>query len=84
MRTSIKLITLGITIAIFILLNLLWWIIVPEGQKIETTTLVLIEGKLIEIPNLAYYLPFVILIAGMVIIAIYFYTKSKQKTRIKL
>jgi len=71
MRTSIKLISCGITVAIFIFLNIIWWIALPEAKTLET------EG-------LAYYLPLILILGAILGIIIYYYTKSKQKTKIKL
>ena len=71
MRTSIKLVSLAITVAIFLVLNLFWWIALPKGTDFQTNTL-------------AYYLPLILILGSIFGIAIYFYTKSKQKTKIKL
>lgn len=71
MRTSIKLVSLAITVAIFLVLNLFWWIALPKGADFQTNTL-------------AYYLPLILILGSIFVIAIYFYTKSKQKTKIKL
>jgi len=71
MRTSIKLVSLAITIAIFLLLNIFWWIALPKGADFQTNTL-------------AYYLPLIMILGSMLGIALYFYTKTKQKTKIRL
>jgi drug/metabolite transporter (DMT)-like permease len=71
MRTSIKAVAFSITLAIFLILNMYWTIALPTGSEIETN-------------NFAYWIPFILIMVAMFIIAFYFYTKSKQKTRIKL
>jgi hypothetical protein len=71
MRLSIRLVAAGITIAIFIMLNLYWTLAVPEGTSFDTF-------------SAAYWIPFFVILTAMFAIAYYFYSKSKQKTKIKL
>ena len=71
MRTSIKLISAVITIAIFITLNVFWLIANPGGESISTD-------------NPLYYVTLVIILGAILGIAIYFYIKSKTKSKIKL
>jgi hypothetical protein len=71
MRLSIRLVAAGITITIFIILNIYWTLAVPEGTSFDTL-------------GAAYWIPFFAILIAMFAIAFYFYSKSKQKTRIKL
>ena len=71
MRLSIRLVAAGITIAIFIILNIYWTLAVPEGTTSHTYSAV-------------YWIPFFVILVAMIAIGYYFYSKSKQKTRIKL
>jgi hypothetical protein len=71
MRASIRLVAAGITIGIFMILNLYWTLAVPKGSELD------LFGP-------AYWIPFAVILGCMFAIAFYFYSKSKQKTRIKL
>ncbi len=84
MRTSIRIIAAGITIGIFILLNYYWfyndWYLTYIIQHPEQFSIEYIEF----IIGASYWVPFIVLLASMIAIAFYFYSKSKRKTRIKL
>ena len=71
MRGSIKLISLGITLGIFFLLNGYWFIVNPKGKSMDTG-------------NPFYYLALVIIFASILTIGIVFFVKSRQKTKVKL
>jgi len=75
MRTSIKIISLIITIVIFIALNIYWFAISPTGEAPDTSNPVL---------AFLYYSVFFIILTLILVIVIYFYIKTRRKTRIKL
>ncbi|MHA1150004.1 MAG: hypothetical protein ACTSR8_17340 [Promethearchaeota archaeon] len=71
MRGSIKVISLIITFVIFIVLNIVWFVINPSGESLSTS-------------NPAYYIVLFMILVAIFAIAFYFYSKSRQKTKIKL
>ncbi|TFF90424.1 MAG: hypothetical protein EU548_03070 [Promethearchaeota archaeon] len=71
MRGSIKIISLVFTLSLFILLNIFWFIVNPSGESLSTS-------------DPTYYIVLVIVLGAILAIAIYMYTKSRRKKRVRL
>jgi len=71
MRTSIKVISFIITLSIFLILNFFWFAANPGGESLETD-------------NPAFFIVLIFILGAILIIAVYFYVNSRQKTKLKL
>ncbi len=70
MRSTIKLVSLGITLAIFIVLDVYWLIVNPSGKSISSS-------------DPSYYLVLIVVLTSIFAIALFLYIKSRKKAKIK-
>ncbi len=70
MRSTIKLVSLGITLVIFIILDIYWFIVNPSGDPMDVT-------------DPSYYIVLIIVLSSIFVIGIIFFVKSRQKAKIK-
>lgn len=73
MRRSIKLISLAITIALFIILDIFWEILTGS-----------LESGQLWYNTILYYVILIIIIGSMAVLVLYYFFQTRQKSKIKL